>query len=237
MNQKVSQLLRSNTFLLSCLPVVSVALSFIFEAGFMSYYRVPYSVIYIDINKTLIALSLISISAFTFWQFLILLKKLSDRGGNLISSICFALIPSTFFAVLFLLIEAYTALWICLALFLFTAGYSYWLLYKPERLDEQLNVEQESPILKVAKDFLFYSIFIALAVYTIGYRQAADKTSYFLLGKEEALIEIYGDKAISIGFNSETGVLNGKVRIFQIDSSGLTGETNKTGKLIKSKQD
>lgn len=84
---------------------------------------------------------------------------------------------------------------------------------------------------------MFYSILIALAVYTIGHRQAADKTSYFLLGKEEALIEIYGDKAISIGFNSETGVLNGKVRIFQIDSSGLTGETKTTGKLIKSKQD
>ncbi|MCQ2040928.1 MULTISPECIES: hypothetical protein [Stutzerimonas stutzeri subgroup] len=237
MNHKVSQLLRSNTFLLSCLPVFSVALSFIFEAGFMSYYGVPYSVIYIDINKTLIALSLISISTFAFWQFLVFLKRLSDRGGNLISSICIALIPSTFFAILFLLLEAYKALWICLALFLFTAGYTYWLLYKPERLDEQLNAEQESPTLKVAKEFLFYSILIALAVHTIGHRLAADKISYFLLEKEEALIEIYGDKAISIGFNSETGVLNGKVRIFQIDSSGLTGETKKIGKLTKSKQD
>jgi len=214
-----------------------VALSFIFEAGFMSYYGVPYSVIYIDINKTLIALSLISISTFAFWQFLVFLKRLSDRGGNLISSTCIALIPSTFFAILFLLLEAYKALWICLALFLFTAGYTYWLLYKPERLDEQLNAEQESPTLKVAKEFLFYSILIALAVHTIGHRLAADKISYFLLEKEEALIEIYGDKAISIGFNSETGVLNGKVRIFQIDSSGLTGETKKIGKLTKSKQD
>ncbi|RRV11849.1 hypothetical protein EGJ28_10605 [Stutzerimonas xanthomarina] len=203
----------------------------------MSYYGVPYSVIYIDINKTLIALSLISISTFAFWQFLVFLKRLSDRGGNLISSTCIALIPSTFFAILFLLLEAYKALWICLALFLFTAGYTYWLLYKPERLDEQLNAEQESPTLKVAKEFLFYSILIALAVHTIGHRLAADKISYFLLEKEEALIEIYGDKAISIGFNSETGVLNGKVRIFQIDSSGLTGETKKIGKLTKSKQD
>lgn len=84
---------------------------------------------------------------------------------------------------------------------------------------------------------MFYSILIALAVYTIGHRLAADKTSYFLLEKEEALIEIYGEKAISIGFNSETGVLNGKVRIFQIDSSGLAGETKKIGKLTKSKQD
>jgi hypothetical protein len=75
-----------------------------------------------------------------------------------------------------------------------------------------------------------------MAVYTIGHRQAADKTSYFLLGKEEALIEIYGDKAVTIGFNSETGVLTGKVKIFQIDSSGFTGETKKIGKLTKAKQ-
>ncbi|HBM08951.1 hypothetical protein CXF92_10105 [Pseudomonas sp. Choline-3u-10] len=236
MNQKASQLLKSNTFLISTLPVFSVALSFIFEAGFISYYGIPYSIIYIDINKTLIALSIISISAFSVWQFFTVLKNLSDRGGKLISSICIALIPSAFFAILFLLIELYTALWLCLAMFLFTAGYSYWLLYKPERLDEKLNTEQDNPVSKAAKEFLFYSILITMAVYTIGHRQAADKTSYFLLGKEEALIEIYGDKAVTIGFNSETGVLTGKVKIFQIDSSGFTGETKKIGKLTKAKQ-
>lgn len=121
-------------------------------------------------------------------------------------------------------------------MFFFTTGYSYWLLYKPERLDEQLNNEQDSPASKAAKEFLFYSILISMAVYTVGHRQAADKTSYFLLGKEEALIEIYGDKAVTIGFNSETGVLNGKVKIFQIDSAGFTGETQKIGKLTKAKR-
>ncbi|MCQ4296309.1 hypothetical protein NAU58_12025 [Pseudomonas stutzeri] len=233
MNQKLSQLLRSNTFLISCLPVISVALSFIFEAGFISYYGVPYSIIYIDINKIFIALSLILISAFSLWQFFTTLKKLSDRGGKLTSSICIALIPSTFLSILFLFAGIYTALWLCLALFLLTAGYSYWLLYKPERLHDHLNTEQDSSTSKIAKEFLFYSMLITLSVYTIGHRQAADKSSYFLLGKEEALIEIYGDKAVSIGFNSETGVLNGKVRIFQIDSSGFTGETKRIGKLTK----
>lgn len=233
----------------------SYMVAFTYEAGYASFYNIPWHLISMSITNILICLMIIFAVAFitfntinSIW----IILPVPDRPikyfiRRFLIFLMILFIPTLLFFNKFL----YWLISICLAIFLGLFEFLFPLFSQKDKASYEAKlVAQANYDYEEGKRLLWHSIdkrygrflvnalifgFIALSsAYCLGFKNASEKTSYYIFvsSPERVVLAIYGDTIISAPFNRKTREIEPQLWVSKIsENNNIIMQSEKVGKL------
>jgi len=229
--------LKAEAFVLSAIPAAAIAVSFIFEMGYLSFYGAPLSVIEVDIYKVIVSCVSLIVLFYLIVEIFSILFGLAGKFNKTVGAFFVSLIPGVLITLFAMLFKLYILYWLAAGVVLLFYLFVIAELRRERSTDEKLPKSAEHVLAGKIKEFLFFSFIVAGLSFGVGYNIAMDKTKYFVINDNRVLVELYGEKVVLAYFKSqkEERTLTGVVELANLSDSQLKGRIQRLGPLLPAK--
>ncbi len=195
-------------WLIALIPASGYTIAFCYEAGYCSYFGIPFQVISLEITSVFIALLGLAVGlslySVIFW-ILDVVFLMHEIYYQQISSIALPWLILTFFIGIYCELAVYI-LWLSLSVSLFGL-----FTHLKKRFPSVLGRFEQAPAKTVTPQFPFIplhhdafrvllgAIVLITASFDVGYNSAATQQGFFVTG-DEFLARLYGDTAVRMRF-------------------------------------
>lgn len=226
---------RSEGVLLAILPIAGSLVALVFEAGFLSFFEVPFILIQIDFLRIVIATFFVGMFSAVVFLGLLLVGLIMRSKNPLGRALAYPLIMVVLFSPILYFIPATREQWALLAVLVLLAALACVLppLFSRKgksyltRLEEQLQEEEaanidhkvQRPIANAISEKILaplgFLVFGTIYVFALGRDYAESRTVHYALqgAPEWVLVTAYGDTLLLKNFDSRTHVLGAALRL------------------------
>ncbi|MGE6659348.1 hypothetical protein ACQKEK_01185 [Pseudomonas sp. NPDC077408] len=229
--------LKAEAFVLSAIPAAAIAVTFIFEMGYLSFYGAPLAVIEVDVYKVIVSCVCLIVLFYSVIEAFSLIFGLARKSNKFVGAFLVSLIPGVLISLFAILFKFYFLFWIAagaVALFYLIVMLE---LRRDRPTDENLPKSEDHVLAGKIKEFLFFSFIVAGLSFSAGYNIASDKVKYFVINQNRVLVEIYGNKVVLAHFNSQKKerTLTGEIELASLSDTQLIGRNQRLGPLFPAK--
>ncbi|WAJ35873.1 hypothetical protein OU800_14710 [Pseudomonas sp. GOM7] len=225
--------LKAEAFLLSAIPMVAIAASFFFEIGYLGFYGVPPNVIEVDLYTVIISCMCLVFLLYVVVEIFYTVINFARKSNKHLTAFCISLIPSLMVLLFAGLYRVSQLLWLALAFFVIFYLYVLDLIKQKGSVEVEAKKDESLILVDKFKGFLFVAILMAGLSLGVGYNVALEKVSYFVVGDDKVLVEIYGDNVVLAYFKASDsgGILTGEIEVVKLSEYTLKGEQQNLGKV------
>lgn len=246
----INNLLKSEGILLAIIPFIGTLIGFVFEAGYVSYYDIPLSIIRMDFNRIITSTTLVSLFFITWFIGLHFAFSLSASTNAIVRALFIPTVKYLIFTPFFYAIPEIPHRWIMLGTFFVLevllyllppvfhrkAGATY--MKKLSEYTVEIDTIEGIKGKREAKiyDSFFLILIASVLIFGIGRNTANNKEYYWILERfpNMFVVGFYGDTAILKEYEDSSKVIKEKMILIDIKSEKGNVYTNvKTGMLTR----
>ncbi|MCQ4274661.1 hypothetical protein [Stutzerimonas degradans] len=229
--------LKAEAFVLSAIPAAAIAVTFIFEMGYLSFYGAPLAAIEVDAYKVIISCVCLIVLFYSIIEIFSILLGLAGKFNKIVGAFFVSLIPGVLISLFAVLSKIYFLFWIAAGVVVLFYIFVIIELRRERSTDENLPKSEEHVLAGKIKEFLFFAFIVAGLSFSVGYNIAMEKIKYFVADENRVLVEIYGDKVILAYFKiqNKERALTGEIELASLSDSQLKGRSQRLGPLLPAK--
>lgn len=223
--------------MLSAIPAAAIAVTFIFEMGYLSFYGAPLAAIEVDVYKVIISCVCLIVLFYSIIEIFSLLLGLAGKSNKVVGAFFVSLIPGVLISLFAILFKVYFLFWIATGVVALFYLFVIIELRRERSTDENPQNSEEHVLVGKIKEFLFFSFIVAGLSFSVGHNIAMEKIKYFVVDENRVLVEIYGDKVVLAYFEiqNKERALTGEIELASLSDSQLKGRSQRLGPLLPAK--